>query len=62
MDMNGRVLSCLDIEDVYVIFEKKSDQMKLKAIINSLAIKNQSHSQVYLRVFFLEIFQHVLLT
>jgi hypothetical protein len=52
MDMNGRVLSCLDIEDFYVIFEKKSDQMKLKAIINSLAIKNQSHSQVYLRFFF----------
>jgi hypothetical protein len=42
MDMDGRVLSCLDVEDVYIIFEKKSDQMKLKAIINSLGIKNQN--------------------
>ncbi len=42
MDMNGRVLSTLDIEDFYLIFEKKSDQMKVKAIINSLAIRKAS--------------------
>ena len=48
--MNGQAFCFLDIEDFFLIFPKKSDQMKVKAIINGFALKQVSIAEAQVKI------------